>query len=65
MEAGAGAPVLLDGKLVAPGLTAQAVVRRVLDEARQSGLNLLRVNAFAVDTRWGAAAGRTAPLWHV
>jgi hypothetical protein len=51
LEAGAGAPVLLDGKLAEPGLTAQEVVRRTLDDAQATGVNLLRINAFAVDGR--------------
>ena len=51
VEAGAGAPVLFDGKLVEAGLTAQTVVRRVLDDAQASGVNLLRINAFAVDAQ--------------
>jgi hypothetical protein len=49
VEAGAGAPVLFDGKLEEAGLTGPAVVRRVLNDARNAGLNMLRMNAFAVD----------------
>lgn len=49
MEAGAGAPVLFDAQLTEPGLTGPAAVRRMLDQSKAAGLNLLRMNAFAVD----------------
>ena len=52
MEAGAGAPRLFDGQLTEAGLTGPAVVRRMLDQAAASKLNLLRMNAFAVDSWW-------------
>lgn len=58
VEAGAGAPILFDAKLVEPGLTGPASVRRMLDQAKGSGLNLLRMNAFAVDERCAQMAGR-------
>ena len=51
MEAGAGAP-RFDGQLTEAGLTGPAVVRRMLDQAAASKLNLLRMNAFAVDSWW-------------
>jgi len=51
VEAGAGAPILFDAQLKEPGLTGPATVRRMLDQAKSSGLNLLRMNAFAVDSQ--------------
>lgn len=52
VEAGAGVPPRgLYYQLAEQGLTGPAAVRRVLDDAAASGLNLLRMNAFAVDPR--------------
>ena len=51
VEAGAGAPRLFDAQLTRPGLRGPRAVRDVLDQAAASGLNLLRMNAFAVDTQ--------------
>lgn len=56
MEAGAGAPILFDAQLEEAGLTGPASVRRMLDQAQGTGLNLLRMNAFAVDGRCVAGA---------
>ena len=49
MEAGAGAPFLFDGKLEQKGLVGPEVVRRVMEEAKEQGLDFIRFNAFAVD----------------
>lgn len=49
MEAGAGAPRLFDAQLTEPGLTGPASLRRLLDQAVETGLSLLRINAFARD----------------
>jgi hypothetical protein len=49
VEAGAGAPVLFDGKMEEPGLVGPEVVRRVMEDARHQGLDFIRFNAFAAD----------------
>lgn len=49
VEAGTGAPRLFDAQLTEPGLTGPEAVRRMLDQAKDTGLNLLRINAFATD----------------
>ena len=50
VEAGAGAPFLFDGKLVQKGLVGPAVVRRVMMDAQDQGIDFIRINAFAVDS---------------
>jgi hypothetical protein len=51
VEAGAGAPFLLDGKLDQSWLVGPEVVRRVMADAKEQGLDFIRFNAFAVDSQ--------------
>ncbi|KAI3438259.1 hypothetical protein D9Q98_000695 [Chlorella vulgaris] len=52
VEAGAGVPRLFDAQLTDAQLTGPAMVRRMLDQAAGTGLTLLRMNAFAVDSQY-------------
>ncbi len=44
-------PRLFDAQLTDAQLTGPAMVRRMLDQAAGTGLTLLRMNAFAVDSQ--------------
>ncbi len=52
VEAGAGAPFLLDGKMEQSWLVGPEVVRRVMADAKEQGLDFIRFNAFAVDSQY-------------
>jgi len=52
VEAGAGAPFLLDGKLEQSWIVGPEVVRRVMEDAKEQGLDFIRFNAFAVDSQY-------------
>ncbi len=54
VEAGAGAPFLLDGKMEQSWLVGPEVVRRVMSDAKEQGLDFIRFNAFAVDSQFAA-----------
>ncbi|KAG7675052.1 hypothetical protein Ndes2526B_g07900 [Nannochloris sp. 'desiccata'] len=54
VEAGAGAPFLLDGKMEQSWLVGPEVVRRVMEDAKEQGLDFIRFNAFAVDSQFSA-----------
>ena len=48
VEAAAGAPILYDGILEQAGLVGPEVVRRLMSDAKELGLDFIRFNAFSV-----------------